>query len=182
MISEHLQRAMAAAAQMSYETWVSILLAALGVLLAVVTLIVAIAGIVIAIVGIWGFKGLREFAQQRADDAVKQAMAGYPDAGDFVKVHEAMLELYRRMQQRMSEFKQEFEILHQQSEAANAILDRLNPERKPDASNQAEAIEPSVDTIAEPMSATYPGEEAGFNDGNIGKSIKHEGNSSTDPR
>ncbi len=182
MISAHLQRAMSAVAQMSYETWVSILLAALAVLLAIVTLIVAIAGIAIAIVGIWGIRALRKAAEQKAHEAVKQTIAEYPDAAGFIAVHKAMQELYRRMQQQMSEFKQEFEVLHRRSEEANAILDRLNPKQSPDASNQTEGIVESTDKQVGSMSATYPGEEAGLDDGNVGKPIKNEGANPTDTR
>lgn len=182
MIADVVQKAIPVVAQMSYEAWVSILLESLAVLLAIVTLIVAIAGIAIAIVGIWGIRALRKAAEQKAHEAVKQTIAGYPDAADFVKVHEAMQELYQRMQQRMSEFKQEFDVLHRQSEAANAILDRLTTKRGPDASNPNEGTGKSADIVVDPLSSTYPGEEAGPDDGNIGKSIKGEGVSPADPR
>jgi Zn-dependent protease with chaperone function len=182
MISDTIQKTSAVLAQMSYETWVSILLAALAVLLALVTLIVALAGIGIAIVGIWGFRGLRKLAQQRVDEAVEQMMAKYPDAGKFIEVHQAMQELYQLMQRQMSAFKQEIEVLHQRSEDANTILERLNPRRGPGASNGIEAIDEVADKRDEPIVAIYPGEEAGSDDGNVGKSIKDEGAASTDPR
>jgi len=167
---------------MSYETWVSILLAALAVLLALVTLIVAIAGIGIAIVGIWGFRGLRKLAQQRVDEAVDQMMAKYPDAGKFIEAHQAMQELYEQMQQQMSVFKREYDVFHLNSEKANTILGRLNPKESPGASNGIEAADEVADTRDKPMVAIYPGEEADSDDGNIGKSIKDEGATSTDPR
>ena len=182
MIAGTVEKALSVVAQMSYETWVSILLAALAVLLAIVTLIVAIAGIAIALVGIWGIRALRKAAEQKAHEAVKQTIAGYPDAADFVKVHEAMQELYRRMQQRMSEFKREFDVLHQQSEAANSILDRLSIKPGSGASNPNEGLDKSADIVVEPMSSTYPGEEVGSDDGNTGKSIKDESAGLADPR
>ena len=182
MIIDTIQKAQSAVAQMSYENWVSILLAALAVLLAVVTLIVAIAGIAIALVGIWGIKALRKAAEQKAHEAVKQTIAGYPDAARFIEVHEAMQGLYRRMQQQMSAFKQEFEVLHQRSEAASTILDRLNPKQAPGASNGTEAVDEATDIGIKPMVAGYPGEEAGSDDGNPGKSTKDEDAASTDPR
>jgi uncharacterized protein HemX len=182
MIAGTVEKALSVVAQMSYETWVSILLAALAVLLAIVTLIVAIAGIAIALVGIWGIRALRKAAEQRAHEAVKQTIAEYPDAADFVKVYKGMQELYQRMQQRMSEFKREFEVLHQQSEAANAILDRLSIKPGPEASNLSEGLGKSADVVVEPMSSTYPGEGAGSDDGHTGKSIKDESSGPADPR
>jgi hypothetical protein len=182
MIADPIQKALPIVAQMSFETWVSILLAALAVLLAAVTLVVAIAGMAIALVGIWGLKALRRAAEQKAHDAVKQTIAGYPDAADFIKVSQAMRELYRLMGQQMSEFKQEFEVLHQRSEAANEILDRLSTKRSPDASNQNAGVGEFADIVVEPMSSTYPGEEAYPDDGNIGKSIKDEGAGPADSR
>lgn len=182
MIPALIQKTLVVVAQMNYENWVSILLAALAVLLALVTLIVAIAGIAIAIGGIWGFKGLREFAQQKVDEAVERMLAKYPDAGIFIETHQAMQELYRGMQQQMSAVKREYEVFHQRSEDANSILDRLNSKRRPDASNGTEAADEVADTRSKPMVAIYPGEEAGFDDGNNGKSIRDEGTAPTDPR
>lgn len=182
MISDIIQRALPAVAEMSYETWVSILLAALAVLLAAVTLVVAIAGIAIALVGIWGIRALRKAAEQKAREAVDQTIAEYPDATRFIEVHQAMQALYRRMLQQMSEFKQEFEVLHQRSETANAILDRLSIRPSADASNVGEAAGEATDLGVERMSAGYPGEEAGSDDCNIGKPIKAEGAAPTDAR
>jgi uncharacterized protein HemX len=170
MIVDTIQKALPAVAQMTYENWVSILLAALAVLLAVATLIVAIAGIAIAIVGIWGIRALRKAAEQKAHESVRQAIAKYPDATDFIKVHQQMRELYRLMQQHLSAFKQEFEMLHQRSEDASAILDRLRTQGNVGASNGAEAVDEAADIGIEPMSAIYPGEEAGSDGSDTGKS------------
>jgi uncharacterized protein HemX len=169
-------------AQMSYETWVSIILSSLAVLLAMVTLVVAIAGIAIALVGIWGIKALRKAAEQKAHEAVKQTIAKYPDATRFIQAEQAMQELYRRMQQQMSAFKQEYEVFHQRSEDANSILERLNSKRHSSASNVTEVSDRIADRRVEPIVAIYPGEEADLDDGNIGKSTKDEGTASTDTR
>ena len=182
MIVDTIQKVLPAVAQMTYENWVSILLAALAVLLAVVTLIVAITGIVIALVGIWGFKGLRKLAEQRVSEAADKTIAEYPDAADFNAVHKNMQELYRLMQQRMSELKREFEVLHERSEDASAILDRLRTQGNIGASNGAEAVDGAADIGIEPVSAIYPGEEAVSDDSDTGKSIKVEGSTPTDPR
>jgi hypothetical protein len=114
--------------------------------------------------------------------AVKETIAGYPDAAEFIKVSEAMQGLYRRMRQQMSEFKQECEVLHQRSEDANAILDRLKAERSSDASNPIEAEDESADKVVGTMSSSYPGEEADPDDSDIGKPIKDESAGSADPR
>jgi hypothetical protein len=171
-----------AVVQMNYETWVSILLAALAVLLAVVTLIVAIAGIATAIVGIWGIKAMRKAAEQKAHEAVKQTIAKYPDAAQFNKVHQGMQELHQLMLRQMSEFKHEYEVFHQRSEDANSILERLNSKRSSDASNGTEAIDETADSRVGPIVAIYPGEEVGSDDSNVGKSIKDEGTAPTDSR
>lgn len=182
MISSAIQKTVTVVAQMNYETWVSILLAALAVLLAMVTLVVAIAGIAIALVGIWGIKALRKAAEQKAHEEVKQTIAKYPDATSFIQAEQAMQELYRRMQQQMSVFKREYEVFHQRSEDANSIMERLNSKQRPGASNEIEAEVEIADTRDKPLVAIYPGEEADSDDGNIGKSIKDEGATSTDPR
>jgi len=182
MISDTVHKAILAVAQMSYESWVSILLAALAVLLAIVTLIVAIAGIAIALVGIWGFKGLKEFARERADEAIKQVLAKYPDAAKFIEVHEAMQQLNQRLQLQMSDSKRESEVLHQRSEEANAILDRLSIKQSLGASNVIEGVDKSADIVTGPMSSTYPGEEVDPDDSSIGESITDEGDGHADPR
>jgi uncharacterized protein HemX len=182
MISETIQKTLAAVAQMNYENWVSILLAALAVLLAMVTLVVAIAGIAIALVGIWGIKALRKAAEQSAHEAVKQTIAKYPDATSFIQAEQAMQELYRRMQQQMSVFKQEYEVFHQRSEDANSILERLNSKQGSRASNGTETADEVADTRDKPLVAIYPGEEADFDGGNTGKSVKDESAAPTDPR
>jgi methyl-accepting chemotaxis protein len=182
MIVEQVQKTLTSVAQMSYESWVSILLAALAVLLALVTLIVAIAGIVVALLGIWGFRGLRKFSEQRVDEAARNTFEQYPDAADFMEVNAAMRELYSRMQQQMSTFKQEFEVLHQRSEDANAFLDRLSTKHDQPASNSTEATDASTDMMIEPMSAGYPGEGGGSDDSNPGKSITDEGSGSGNSR
>jgi len=185
MVVDTIQKALPAVAQMTYENWVSILLAALAVLLAVVTLIVAIAGILIALVGIWGFRGLRKLAEQRVSEAAEKTIAEYPDAAGFIAVHKDMQELYRLMQQQMSSFKQEYEVFHQRSEEAkeaSAILDRLRTQWNFGASNGAEAGDEPADIGIGSLSATYPGEEAGSDDSDTGKTIKAEGPAPTDPR
>ncbi len=182
MIADTVEKAIPVVTGMSYESWVSTLLAAIAVLLATVTLIVAIAGIAIALVGIWGIRALRKAAEQKAHEAVQHAIAEYPDGADFVQVHRDMQELYRLMQQQMSAFKREFEVLHQRSEAANEILDRLSIKRSSGASNRSEGGSDLADIMNERMSSTYPGEEVGPDDGIIGQSIKEEGGSSADPR
>jgi uncharacterized protein YdiU (UPF0061 family) len=182
MITGLIQKTMLAVAQMSYETWVSILLAALAVLLAVVTLIVAIAGIAIAIVGIWGLKAMRKAAEQDAHKAVKQTIAKYPDATRFIEVHKAMQELYRQMQQQMAVVKQEYEVFHQRTEDASSILERLSSKRGSAASNSSEVVDEMADKKSEPIVAIYPGEEVDSDDSNVGKSIKDEGSASTDSR
>jgi len=150
MIADLIQKTLHVVAQMSYENWVSILLAALAVLLAIVTLIVAIAGIAIALVGIWGIRALRKAAEQKAHEAVTKVVAEYPDATQFIEVHKAMQELHRQMLQSVHEIKQEVEVQHQRSEAANTILDRLNLKRGPQTSNNEVAVIGSADTVVEP--------------------------------
>jgi hypothetical protein len=65
---------------MSYESWVTILLAGITLILTAVTLIVAIAGIGIAVVGIWGIRGIKIAAQRKADEAVTAKVAEYPES------------------------------------------------------------------------------------------------------
>jgi hypothetical protein len=182
MISDTVHKAILAVAQMSYESWVSILLAALAVLLAIVTLIVAIAGIAIAVVGIWGIRALRKAAEQRAHEAIKETLAEYPNADKFIEIHNAMQELYLRWQRQMSDSKRESEVLHQRSEEANAILDRLSIKQSLGASNVIEGVDKSADIVTGPMSSTYPGEEVDPDDSSIGESITDEGDGHADPR
>ena len=145
---------------MSFETWTSILLAALAVLLAVVTLIVALAGIIIAVVGIWGIKEIKiaavRTAEKAAREAFDKAIEQYPQGAEF-------FELYRNLNAQLSEFKREYAVWQKRSEEADAILTRLHANGNPDASNRqgGEDSEGSADTGTEPISASYPSGDGG---------------------
>ena len=143
---------MNAIAQMGYESWVTILLAVLGVLLAIVTAAIAVAGLAIAVVGIWGIKGISKAAQKKADEAVTAKMAEYPQATDF-------LELYRNLQRQLLEFRREYDLFQRRNEQANEILVRLSSRDAGGSSNEAEGRGGRTDNQSEPISASYPGEE-----------------------
>lgn len=167
---------------LSYEEWVSILLASLAVLLAIVTLVVAIAGIFIAVVGIWGLRAMKKAAEQKAHQAVQEKIAAYPDAESFNKVHADMKELYRAMEQKVFEITREVATQQQRSDKASEIMDRLSTNQAPGASNRTEPNDEPADSRNRTMTASYPGEEAESDDSYTGKPIDATGGHSSNPR
>ena len=157
---------------MSFETWVSILLASLAVLLAAVTAIMAVGGVVIAVVGIWGIKEVKLAAARKAQEAVTHKIAEYPQAADF-------LGLYRNLQAQLAEFKQEYEVWQKRSADASAILVRLNASGSSTSPADEKA---SSSAITEAISASYPGEEQDSDDNDNGKSGSSSGVTLTDSR
>ena len=157
---------------MSFETWVSILLASLGVILAAVTVVVAVGGVAIAVVGIWGIREVKQAAARKAQEAVTQKLAEYPQATDF-------LDLYRNLQAQLAEFKQEYEVWQKRSADASAILVRLNASGSLASPANEKA---SSSAITEAISASYPGEEQDSDDNDNGKSGSSSGVALTDSR
>ncbi len=167
---------------LSYEAWVTILLASLAVLLAMVTAVVAIAGIGIALVGIWGIRTMRKWTEQKAHQAVQEKIAEFPDAQEFNQVHADMKEMYRAMEQKLSEITREVETQHQRSDKASEILDRLTTNRADSASNRVGPNDKPADTSDRTRIASYPGEEAESDDSNTGTHIEAEGSHLSNPR
>ncbi len=171
-----IQATLHAVSHMSFETWISILLAVLGVLLAAVTVVAALAGIIIAVVGIFGIQELKRAAERKAEKAVSEAIDKYPQAADF-------FELYRKLQSQLEEFKREYGVWLKRSEEANTILSHLSANGNPIASNTAvgEVDEGHDDKEEGAISASYPGKEDS-NDSHDGKLGNNDPDGSTDPR
>lgn len=173
---------------MSYESWVTILLAAITAILTAVTLIVAIAGIGIAVVGIWGIRGIKIAARKKAEEAMSAKLAEYPQASEIIDLYRKqvaeMLELYRKSETRLEHFRQEYEQFQRRTEEANQILVRLSAAGAPAASNVTDSGENVADEESTPISASYPGEEGIRYDGDDGERKGSSGNAdnATDPR
>ncbi len=171
-----IQATLHAVSRMSFETWVSILLAALGVLLVMVTLFVALAGLVIATLGIFGIKELRRSVKNRAEEVVSNTIAKYPQSDD-------LLDLYRKLQAQLEDFKREYGVWQKRSEEASAILSYLSANGNPIASNTSvgEVDEGHDDKAEGAISASYPGKEDS-SDNHDGKPSNNDSDSSTDTR
>lgn len=172
-----IQATLHAVSHMSFETWVSILLAALGVLLAAVTVVAALAGIIIAVVGVFGIREMKRAAERKAEEAVSNKIKEYPEAADF-------FDLYRKLQSQLAEFKREYDVWQKRSEEASAILSHLSANGNPIASNITvdEVGEKHDDKEGGAISASYPGKEEDSNDSHNGKPGNNDPDSSTDTR
>jgi len=133
---------------MSYETWVSILLAVVAVMLGMVTFFATMVGLGIACVAIWGMGDIKQKASEAAKRSVKTTISQYPQATQF-------LELYRNLQGQLAEFQKEFSVWQQRSSDANAIMARLSAVGGVAASNP-----PEGENAPEPISQSYPTGEA----------------------
>jgi hypothetical protein len=139
---------------MSFESAITIILTALAVMLAVVT-------IGIAALAIWGYIGLRDYlkemADKRVDEAMKQALKKYPDAADMLKT--------------MQRLRDQADFLDQ---VRNQVVTAPDPKIVESASKtgvqvgSAETPLESVDQQATPI-AKYPG-EGGKDDASDGPS------------
>jgi len=82
---EHAYELTQAASGMSFETAITIVLAALGAILTALAIIIGIAAI-------WGWGGIKDAAAKAATDAINAKMQEYPDPS-------TMLELVKRMEE-----------------------------------------------------------------------------------
>lgn len=84
---------MACLAKMDWATWVTILLAAIGVLIAALGVLFTIASVVLGALAVFGFRDLkstvidqaREAARDAAKKAVDDVIAGYPSRAEMIE-------------------------------------------------------------------------------------------------
>ena len=148
---ERLYQATVAAAQgMSFETAITIILTALAVMLAVVT--IGIGGL-----AVWGYFGIRDsvkdMAEKKVDEAMKEALKKYPDAADMLRT--------------MQRLAAQADFLDQ---VRNRVVTSPDPKALETASNldvQGEHAETPLESIAQQVTPIdkYPGEGENDADG-----------------
>jgi|ERR1039458_3049100 hypothetical protein len=136
--------------QLSYDSYLSIMLTALGVMVATFAILVGLAAI-------WGYAGLKDYVREiaitKVDVAVQEALKKYPNSADMFST----LKRLREHAEFLDEIRNKVVTAPEPKTVANASKSIVQEEV---AETPLESIEKQATPIAK-----YPGEEDGHGNG-----------------